>query len=62
MGDPQGVLFLVRLICSDIDCAEALEESVDTLEELDALACDCGCTWELLTVSEAAEEAVLVVL
>ncbi len=45
------MLLLARLICSDEQCAELLEESVGSLEELDALACECGCTWELLAVS-----------
>lgn len=49
--DHGDVLFLARLICSDADCAEVLEQPVATLAELDALACDCGCTWELLAVS-----------
>lgn len=46
-----AMLFLARLICSDVDCAEYAEEIVTSLEELDALACDCGCTFELLVVS-----------
>jgi hypothetical protein len=54
----RGVLFIARLTCSDPECTEDLEASVSTLEELDALACDCGCTWELLAVSlEAGEPA-----
>ena len=43
--------FLVRLLCTDPECAERVEELVVDLEELDALACDCGCTWEILAVS-----------
>lgn len=45
------MLLLARLICSDDACAELLEVPVDALEALDALACECGCTWELLAVS-----------
>ncbi|MDQ3631679.1 MAG: hypothetical protein M3417_10515 [Actinomycetota bacterium] len=45
------MLFLARLICSDVDCAEHAEEIVSSLAALDALACDCGCTFELLAVS-----------
>lgn len=51
------MLLLARLICSDDDCAERLEKTVGSLEELDALACDCGCIWELLAVSLDAEAA-----
>lgn len=52
------VLLLTRLICSDVECAECVEECVASLAELDALACDCGCTFELLAVSLEAEELV----
>lgn len=55
--DHGDVLLLARLICSDDDCAERLEKTVGSLEELDALACDCGCIWELLAVSLDAEAA-----
>lgn len=33
----------VRLICSDAGCAEEFE-AFGRLEEIQALACDCGCT------------------
>jgi hypothetical protein len=49
--DHPRVLFLVRLICSDVGCAERAEEIVASLAELEGLACDCGCTFELLAVS-----------
>jgi hypothetical protein len=52
------VLFLARLICSDVDCAERADERVVSLAWLDALACDCGCTFELLAVSLEVEELV----
>jgi hypothetical protein len=39
------------LICSDEACAEELE-TWGTLDELEALACDCGCTLQLLAISE----------
>ena len=42
-----------RLICSDDDCDETFE-AWGTLEELEALACDCGCALEVLAVSDAA--------
>lgn len=50
-------MFLARLLCSDPDCAELIEERAADLAELDRLACACGCTWELLSVS--LEEPVL---
>ncbi len=57
MRDPVPVLLLARLSCSDPECPAGAEEAVETLEELDALACECGCTWELLAVSLDATEA-----
>jgi hypothetical protein len=40
-----------RLICSDGDCDEVFE-AWGTLEELEALACDCGCTLEVVSLAE----------
>jgi hypothetical protein len=45
------------LICSDDDCDETFE-AWGTLEELEALACDCGCALAVLALSEAAEDEV----
>jgi hypothetical protein len=54
------VLLLARLTCSDPECPADAEEAVETLEELEELACECGCTWELLAVSlDATEVAAL---
>jgi hypothetical protein len=51
-------MFIALLICSDESCAEELE-SWGTLEELEASACDCGCSLQVLAVSEVEfEEAV----
>ena len=49
-------MFRAILICGDGDCAEAFE-AYGPLEELEALACDCGCTLELLELSETDEPA-----
>ena len=49
-------MFHARLICSDGDCDETFE-AWGTLDELQALACDCGCALELLALSEAAGDA-----
>jgi hypothetical protein len=43
------------LICSDDDCTEAFE-AWGTLDELEALACDCGCALHVLTISEDDED------
>jgi hypothetical protein len=45
-------MFHAMLICSDGDCAEAFD-AWGSLEELEALACDCGCTLEILTLDES---------
>ena len=45
------VMVYALLICSDADCAAEVE-SAGTLEELGALACDCGCAMQVLTVSD----------
>ena len=42
------------LVCSDEDCTHELE-APGTLAELEALACDCGCTLEVLSFDEAAD-------
>ena len=39
------------LVCSDPACAHELE-APGTLDELEALACDCGCAMQLIAVSE----------
>jgi hypothetical protein len=49
-------MFHALLICSDGDCAETFE-AWGSLEELEALACDCGCTLEVLTLGECEHEA-----
>jgi hypothetical protein len=50
-------MFLATLICSDESCAEEVELTVGHLVELDAAACDCGCTLVLLAVDEWAPAA-----
>jgi hypothetical protein len=44
-------MFMALLICSDEACAEE-RETWGSLEELEALACDCGCALQLLALSE----------
>lgn len=40
------------LICSDEACTDAFE-AWGTLEELETLACECGCALQLVSLSEA---------
>jgi len=41
-------MLLALLICSDDDC-DAVYEAWGDLDELEALACDCGCTLQLIS-------------
>jgi hypothetical protein len=43
------------LICSDDDCTDEFE-AWGTLEELEGLACECGCGLQLISVGEAARD------
>ena len=44
-------MFRALLLCADDDCAEVFE-AYGSLEELEALACDCGCSFEVFEVAE----------
>ena len=50
-------MFYGLLICSDEECTETTE-AWGTLEELEALACDCGCSMHVWQVSDAGEQPV----
>ena len=50
-----GVMFRALLICSDDDCTDTFE-AYGTLEELQALACECGCGLEIVSL-EGCDEA-----
>jgi hypothetical protein len=52
---PRMVLHAV-LICSDEACAEEIEAYGTRLDELEALACECGCAMQILAVSEVVFE------
>ena len=41
-------MYVARLICSDERCADEILAEARTLEELETLACDCGCGFELI--------------
>ena len=49
-------MFRALLLCADGECAEVFE-AYGSLEELEAIACDCGCSLELLEISETGEPA-----
>src|SRR4051812_23173454 len=44
-------MFYALMICSDEACAEE-RETYGSLEELEALACDCGCALQVLELSD----------
>ena len=46
------MVFHALLICTDEACAEELEAYGTRLEELEALACECGCALQVIAVSE----------
>jgi hypothetical protein len=46
------VVFHALLICTDEACAEEVEAYGMRLEELEALACECGCAMQVIAVSE----------
>jgi hypothetical protein len=48
-------MLLARIICSDPECAEELEVTVEDLDELEDYACECGHGFVLITVSEYGE-------
>ena len=48
------VMFRALLICSDDDCTDSFE-AYGTLEELQALACECGCGLEIIALEESGD-------
>jgi hypothetical protein len=47
-------MLYAALICCDDDCTEVFE-AYGTLEELETLACDCGCALEIISLSEVSD-------
>ena len=47
-------MFRALFVCADGDCAEVFE-AFGPLEELETLACECGCTLELLEIADLDE-------
>jgi hypothetical protein len=46
------VVLHALLICSDEACAEELEAYGTRLDDLETLACECGCALQIIAVSE----------
>jgi len=44
-------MYLVELLCGDERC-EMTIETVDELEELEVLVCECGCCLQAVSISE----------
>ena len=51
-----AAMLWVTLICSDGEC-EYVVETAGELEDLEAMACDCGCTLQVVEISEVADAA-----
>jgi hypothetical protein len=50
-------MFLVRIDCSDPECTEEREAVVESLDQVETLACDCGHGFVVVSVSEVHEPA-----
>jgi hypothetical protein len=46
-------MLYAALICCDDDCTDVFE-AYGTLDELETLACDCGCALQVISISEVA--------
>jgi hypothetical protein len=44
-------MWIVRVVCSDPDCAEEREAIVAELDEAEAVVCECGCCVVALSVA-----------
>jgi hypothetical protein len=54
-------VFVARLICSDMECAEEGMAEAAQLSELEALLCDCGCTLHVIAWPDWVDEPAEVV-
>jgi hypothetical protein len=41
-------VFVARLICSNADCSHECEIEAQTFAELEAIACECGCAFQII--------------
>jgi hypothetical protein len=48
-------MWLIRMVCSDDDCAREVEALVAEIDEVDRIVCECGCSLVTLAVAEAVE-------
>ena len=44
-------MLYAALVCCDEDCTDVFE-AYGSLEELETLACDCGCALQVISISE----------
>jgi hypothetical protein len=49
-------MYLARLVCSDVECAEEVSAETATLRELQTLVCECGCALEVVGWPDVAAE------
>ena len=49
-------MYTATLVCSDPACAEEIAGETATLDELEALLCDCGCALEVVGWPDVAAE------
>jgi hypothetical protein len=54
-------VFVVRLICSDVECAVELGAEALEVAELETLLCDCGCTLEIIGWADWVDEPAQVI-
>ena len=47
-------MLYAALICCDEDCTDIFE-AYGSLEELETLACDCGCALQIISISEVSD-------
>jgi hypothetical protein len=55
-------MYVARLICSDVACAQELTAEAATLAELETLACECGCALELIGWPDSVEASLAEVI
>jgi hypothetical protein len=51
-------MFLVTIVCSDPQCAEEREVTVDELDAVERHMCDCGYGFVVLRVSELVDSPI----
>ncbi len=41
-------MYVARLVCSDVACADERTAEAATIAELEVLACECGCSFAVI--------------